>query len=287
MRVVAVLVLLVAAVLAALPARPQRRRLRGLAATPDDASRSRPARWRHDLRQRWSRASPRAALLCAASMAAAGCGLAGGPVAALAGGLYGGAGTRAVLRHRETKARRRAEQAALDAVSGLADDLRAGRTPEQALSAAVEAITPEVDEPARRSLRAVLGAAASTDLAAAFRDVRHPGLGAVFRRLAAVWRLSDAGVPLAELLDSLEAELRAHRRAADRAAAQLASARATARLLAGLPLVGLVLGFALGVDPLGIVLHTVPGGGCAVLAMVLQLAGTAWTERLGRAVVSP
>jgi tight adherence protein B len=47
-----------------------------------------------------------------------------------------------------------------------------------------------------------------------------------------------------------------------------------------------VLGFALGVDPLDVVLHTVPGGVCAALAMALQVAGTAWTERLGRSAVA-
>ncbi len=145
-------------------------------------------------------------------------------------------------------------------------------------------IEPVVDEPARRALRAVTGQSASgADLVMALSAVRYPGLTGTFERLAAVWRLNDAGVPLAELLDTLESELRAHRRATDRAAAQLASARTTARLLAGLPLVGFLLGFGLGVDPLRIVLHTVPGGACATLALVLQCAGLAWTERIGRA----
>jgi tight adherence protein B len=241
-------------------------------------------------RIRWPRLrtpTGRSPVALAASLGALVAGLSGGPVAGLAGFLYCGAGARAFVRRLEARAVAAAHHAGLDAVAGLADDLRAGRSAEQALAAAVATIEPAVDEPGRRSLRAVAGAAASgVDLPTALAGVRHPGLAPIFSRLAAVWRLREAGVPLAELLDSLDAELRAHRRATARASAQLAAARTTARLLAGLPLIGLALGAALGVDPLAIVLHTVPGGACAGLAMALQLAGAAWAERLGRPAVA-
>jgi tight adherence protein B len=260
------------------PARSARRRLQSV------AGRRGGTQWRQ-LRS-WI-PSGRAAVPLAASVGAVAGGLAGGPVAGLAGLLYGGAGARALVRRAEARAVAAAHHAGLDAVAGLADDLRAGRSPEHALAAAITTITPAVDERTQRTLRAVAGAASSgADVAATLDAVRAPGLAPIFTRLAAVWRLSDAGVPLAELLDGLEAELRAHRRAADRATAQLAAARTTARLLAGLPLIGFTLGAALGVDPLAIVLHTVPGGACAALAMVLQLLGTVWTERLGRSAVA-
>ena len=210
--------------------------------------------------------------------------LAGGPVAGLAGALYCGGAARGLRRRHESRVRAAAHLAGLDAVAGLSDDLRAGRTPGQALAAAVATIEPLVDEPARRTLRALTGASiAGTELSTAMCAVRHPGLSGTFGRLAAVWRLSDVGVPLADLLDTLEGELRAHRRATERAAAQLAWARTTARLLAGLPLVGLLLGFALGADPLRIILHTLPGEACAAAALVLQSAGLLWAERIGRA----
>jgi tight adherence protein B len=125
------------------------------------------------------------------------------------------------------------------------------------------------------------------DLAGALRAVDHPGLATVFTRLATVATLGDAGVPLAELLDRLDAELRAHRRAAERAVAQLAAVRATTHLLAVLPLLGLLIGYVLGVDPLDTILHTPAGGVSAVVAMVLQVAGAAWTERLTRPAAAP
>lgn len=270
--VLGALALLAAAALAAMPGRSSRRRLRDLLGVE---RRARPA-------MRRPRDGSLIALVagCAALAGIA----AGGPVAAFAGLLYGGAGARALVQRRRTRAVAAAHRAGIDAVAGLADDLRAGRTPEHALMAAVASVEPVVDDTA---LRLVAGAAASgADIAGALDAVHHPGLAAVFGRLAMIWRLNDAGVPLAELLDSLEAELRAHRRATERAAAHLASASATARLLAGLPLVGLVLGFALGTNPLGILLHTLAGGVCAVAAMLLQVGGTVWTERLARSAVA-
>jgi len=277
--IAATVALLAAAIVLLVPVGSPRRRLRGVIG--GDAVRT--AGW-----SRWRSRIPggRAPIVLVASVGAvAGC-VAGGPVAGLAGALYGGAGARALSRRRLAKECTLTQLAALDAVAGLADDLRAGRTPQDALAAAVATIEPVVDEVTRRALRSVTGGS-GTDLVAALRAVRHPGLEPVFARLATVWQLTDAGVPLAALLDGLESELRAHRRAADQAQAQLAAARTTARLLAALPVIGLGLGFALGIDPLGIVLRTVPGGVCAVVAMALQLAGTAWTERLGRTAVTP
>jgi tight adherence protein B len=270
--VLGALALLAAALLAAMPGRSSRRRLREVldVANPRRLAIRRPP--------------DRSLIALVAGVAAVGGLAAGGPVAGFAGALYGGAGARALVQRRRARAVAAAHRAGIDAVAGLADDLRAGRTPEHALTAAVASLEPAVDDTA---LRVVAGAAVSgADIVGALDAVRHPGLVAVFGRLATIWRLNDAGVPLAELLDSLEAELRAHRRATERAAAHLAAASATARLLAGLPLVGLVLGFALGVNPLGILLHTVAGGVCAVLAMLLQVGGTVWTERLARSAVA-
>ena len=64
------------------------------------------------------------------------------------------------------------------------------------------------------------------------------------------------------------------------AAAQAAGARATAWLLAALPLGGIALGYGIGVDPLGVLLHTPIGAGCAVGATALQVTGLLWAERL-------
>ncbi|MFG1954305.1 hypothetical protein [Micromonospora sp. NPDC048830] len=102
-------------------------------------------------------------------------------------------------------------------------------------------------------------------------------------RLArAAVRLADrTGAPLADLVERIEADARATDRGLAAAAAQAAGARATAWLLAALPLGGIGLGYGVGVDPVAVLLHTTVGGACAVAAVVLQIVGLFWAERLG------
>ncbi|MFD0824011.1 hypothetical protein ACFQ0D_38100, partial [Micromonospora zhanjiangensis] len=60
-------------------------------------------------------------------------------------------------------------------------------------------------------------------------------------------------------------------------------------LLAVLPSGGVALGYVIGADPVQVLLHTPVGAGCALGAVVLQVAGLAWTARLsggGQRVVS-
>ncbi|MCI0687652.1 MAG: hypothetical protein L0Y54_10510, partial [Sporichthyaceae bacterium] len=77
-----------------------------------------------------------------------------------------------------------------------------------------------------------------------------------------------------------------HLRATDRVRAladtQAAGARASAAILAAMPAAGVGLGAAVGVDPVGVLLHTTPGGVALCSAVALQLGGLAWTARLTR-----
>jgi tight adherence protein B len=88
------------------------------------------------------------------------------------------------------------------------------------------------------------------------------------------------GAPLADLLDRIEADARASDRVEAVAKAQRAGVHATALLLAGLPLAGIALGYAIGADPVHVLLHTPFGAGCALVALALQVAGLAWSTRL-------
>ncbi|MGH3747468.1 MAG: hypothetical protein ACRDT8_08740, partial [Micromonosporaceae bacterium] len=107
--------------------------------------------------------------------------------------------------------------------------------------------------------------------------------GRVLAKLAAAWGVADTtGAPLADVLDRLDIEVRSGERARAMAMAHAASARATAALLAGLPLVGVGLGYALGADPAAVLLHTPIGGFCAIAAAALQLAGLFWASRLSK-----
>ena len=51
-------------------------------------------------------------------------------------------------------------------------------------------------------------------------------------------------------------------------------------MLAALPLGGIGLGYAIGADPLDVLLRTPLGAGCAMVAVVLQCAGFLWAQRL-------
>jgi tight adherence protein B len=99
----------------------------------------------------------------------------------------------------------------------------------------------------------------------------------------ALRRVADqTGAPLADLLERAAADARATDRIGAIAAAQAAGAQATAWLLAALPAGGIALGYAIGADPLRVLLHTPIGAGCTVGAIVLQVAGLAWADRLIR-----
>ena len=180
--------------------------------------------------------------------AAAGLGLAaGGPVAAVVAAAYAGLAGRALLRR---SARRRAaveRTSALDGLAALAADLRAGLPP----------------------------------VAVGGETSRSHSADRIGRLTSSVWWLAErTGAPAADLVERIEADARAADRAAASASAQAAGAQATAMLLAVLPFGGIGLGVAIGADPVRVLLHTPVGAACAVGALLLQVGGLLWADRL-------
>ncbi|MCX4699024.1 type II secretion system F family protein [Streptomyces sp. NBC_01373] len=111
---------------------------------------------------------------------------------------------------------------------------------------------------------------------------RQPGAEGLVG-LAACWRVAvDHGAGLAAGLDRLEGALRAERDQRADLRAQLAGARSTAVMLAGLPVLGLALGTALGADPLHVLLHTGAGLGCLMVGGLLEALGMWWAMRIVR-----
>ncbi|MFB4316313.1 type II secretion system F family protein [Actinomadura sp. 21ATH] len=101
------------------------------------------------------------------------------------------------------------------------------------------------------------------------------------RLLAACWRIgAERGGSLATVLDGLVAALRDEEAQRQEIATQLAGPRATARLLAGLPSLGLSMAAALGADPLRFLFATLPGLGCLLGGVALNVVGLWWTGRL-------
>lgn len=124
---------------------------------------------------------------------------------------------------------------------------------------------------------AALAAESGEDVGAVLRS-----RGGVWSDIGAMWGIADAvGAPLADTLRSAAAALRDASEVRAEVAVALAEPIATARLLTWLPLLGLPLGAALGLDPLRMLDE--PLGVCAlVLGLGLVGASRFWTRRLAR-----
>ncbi len=241
------------------------------------------------------------AAVVAATVAA---GVAGGPVGAIIAAAYAGLGAHEWdrrLKRRRIAARRAAD---LDDISHLVAELRAGVPPvivAASRPAAGDHIRPgaltgssaghgaptgsSVGLDARGGSPAEPGTSGGFTASAGFignPDLASAEPGARLRRLTdAVWHLAErTGAPAADLLERIERDARAADRSAKAAAAQSAGAQMTALLLAGLPLAGLAMGYTIGGDPVDVLLHTPWGAACAIGALLLQIAGLKWSQRL-------
>jgi tight adherence protein B len=188
-------------------------------------------------------------------------GVAAGPVAAGVAVAYGAVAAVIVRWWRRQRAESASRRTAADAVAGLAAELRAGQPVSAALAAVATALTPP----------AAIGPAA-------LRVGRQVG--------TAVEVAEASGAPLADVLDRLDTHLRVVDRTRAAAEAQAAGARMSALLLAALPVAGIGLGFAVGIDPFAVLLHTPLGVACLAGAVLLQVGGLAWAARLTRLEVS-
>ena len=163
----------------------------------------------------------------------------------VAGAVAGATGATVVSRAAADRGRRQADAVLVEAVGGLAADLRAGQQPADALAA--------------------LGGGAAT---------RH-------RSVVAVWSVAHrSGAPAAAVLDRVEQDLRARQAQRREVAAALAGARSTGALLAVLPLLGIGLGAGMGARPLTVLLAQPRGQLALVVGVVLEAMGVLWTTRI-------
>jgi len=103
----------------------------------------------------------------------------------------------------------------------------------------------------------------------------------IWSQLAACFDIAEAsGCPLADVLARFAAQLEVEDDADAARQTALAGPKATVRLLTWLPLMGLGLGIALGVDPLAILLGTPLGLAALAAGVALTVAGRLWSARL-------
>ncbi|MFI5803731.1 type II secretion system F family protein [Streptomyces sp. NPDC051561] len=184
------------------------------------------------------------------------------------------------LRARElARARWRRGDRVIALCGAVSGELRAGGQPGQALRVAA------VDTGG-------LGDAEAEVLAAArfggdVPEVLHRAAGAPGAEglvgMAVCWQVSvGSGAGLAAGLDRLEAALRDERDRREELRARLSGAWSTVGLLALLPMVGVLIGSAMGADPLKVLLHTPLGLGCLLAGGVLEAGGLVWARRIVR-----
>jgi tight adherence protein B len=222
-------------------------------------------------------------------IALAGC---AGVVLAGAGGALAGvlAAVTVSKRWRARREQTRSITAAADVVQALGllvGELRAGAHP----AVAAEHTAADAGPAASAVLRTIARTARlSGDVAAALRRQADAdiGLEQPLRQLAAAWTLgSRHGIPLADVLEAVRRDLDHQVRARRRLHSALAGPRATATVLATLPILGLLLGQAVGAQPWHVLTGHPAGQVLLVLGSALICAGFSWSARLaGRAGAS-
>ncbi len=176
--------------------------------------------------------------------------------------------------------------AIIELCAALAGELRSGATPEQALEAVTgqgRSAGASAGRLGSEALARLAAARYGADVPDAFRRLAELPGGGGAAAIAACWQITvESGGGLAQGLDRVAEALRAERALEEEIQSELAGARTTAGLLAALPAFGLLLGGALGAQPVRVLLHTPVGLGCLGAGAVLEAVGLLWTARIVR-----
>lgn len=200
-------------------------------------------------------------------------------VIAMAGGLLpvGWQRIRATQQRNSLRAAR--EAAVAEMTFALAGELRAGRTPSEALRAAAATAGPLADACLAASASVAAGGSAASELEVASQ---LPGASRL-RSVAAAWRVTEsAGGRVAVVLDRLGEAMDRDDQVRRELDAALAAPKATMLLLAGLPMFGIGLGEAIGAHPVHLLLYNPIGWGLLGGAALLDTAGVFVTRRISR-----
>ena len=210
-----------------------------------------------------------AVLVCAVGVWA---GPSAGAVAACAAMLTGTVGGLTLRHGRRRAAGRRADEVAR-AGQVLAGLLRVGQIPVVALDGAAE------ESAALREAVAVRRVGGEVP-GALRRAGESPG-GEGLVDLARAWEVSErTGASMCAAIEATAERLAAEHETERTVSAELSAPRASGRLMGALPLVGVLLGYGFGGDPLRFLTGTAVGNACLVAGVGLACAGVWWTDRI-------
>lgn len=188
--------------------------------------------------------------------------------------------------------RRRRNDRAMDesrsmetAIDVLVGELRAGAHPATAFAVAAE----ETAGPVAGACRAVAARARlGADVAAGLRGVgATAALPSHWERLAVCWELAtDHGLAMSALMQAAQRDIAERQRFSAQVRAAMAGARATAVILAGLPVLSVLMGQAIGARPLSFLLGAGLGGWLLVAGLTLVCGGLMWADRITDAAAS-
>ncbi len=219
---------------------------------------------------------PTAAVVIAAAVAVGW--LAAGPGGAAAAGLL----TATARRQFRTRTEHRESLAAVDglaeALRTLVAGLRSGAHP----ATAAETAAADAEPPTAATMRAMAAAARlDGDMSTALAGCGTPALSAALARVATAWRLAQRhGLPLADVLDAVRRDLEQRARYTRQVLARMAGPKSSATALSLLPVLGIVLGEAMGASPLRMLTSTGLGQVLLLVGVALLCTGVVWSGRI-------
>ncbi len=165
------------------------------------------------------------------------------------------------------------------ALETLVGELRVGAHPVHAFGIAAAESAGATGAALRAvAARARLGADVPGGLRAVAATSSAP---AQWERLAVCWQLAaDHGLAMAALMKAAQRDIVERHRFTAGVEAGLAGARATAAILAGLPLLGVLLGQAIGAHPIGFLFGGGAGGWLLSAGLLLVCGGLLWADRI-------
>ncbi|MCR3720894.1 MULTISPECIES: type II secretion system F family protein [Prauserella salsuginis group] len=202
-------------------------------------------------------------------------------------GVVLAAGFGAAAVYVQIRARRRVRQgvAALnglaEALRAMAGDLRSGAHPATAAESAAQEAERHI-APVFRAIAVSVRLGGEPDTGLTGLPAKSGSLPAgVLERVTAAWSLARRhGLALADIVDAVHRDVATRARLAGTLDARMAGPRASALILAGLPVLGVLLGEAMGAAPLDVLFTTTAGQALLAVGVALLLGGVAWTSAI-------